>query len=166
MTTPARPRLSLIVARARNGTIGRDGTLPWRIPEDLAHFRRTTMGWPIVMGRRTWESLGRPLPGRRNVVVSRNPALEAPGAEVHGSLQAALDACAGTAEVFVIGGVQLFDEAALRADRMIVTEVDADIEGDTHFAAPDAERWQETAREPGQVSSGGLGYAFVTYTRR
>src|SRR5262245_41581138 len=106
------PRLTLIVARARNGVIGRAGTLPWRLPEDLAHFKRSTMGHPMVMGRHTWASIGRALPGRRSIVVSRNPSFSAPGAEVVSSLDAALEVAGDVPEVFVIGGTQLFEEAA------------------------------------------------------
>src|SRR5262249_37753917 len=106
------PRLTLIVARARNGVIGRGGTLPWRLPEDLAHFKRTTMGSPIVMGRRTWDSIGRPLPGRRSIVVSRSARFGAPGAEVVPSLDAALALVRDVPEVFVIGGAELFNVAA------------------------------------------------------
>jgi len=135
------PRLTLIVARARNGVIGRDGTLPWRLPEDLAHFKRTTMGHPIVMGRRTWTSIGRALPGRRSIVVSRDPSFSAPGAEVVPSLDAALDAARGVEEIFVIGGAGLFAEAALRAQRLLVTHLDADFEGDTFFPQPDPHQW-------------------------
>jgi len=161
------PRLTLIVARARNGVIGRDGTLPWRLPEDLAFFKRTTMGHPIVMGRRTWESIGRPLPGRRSIVVSRQAGFAAAGAEVAASLDEALRLCAGSAEVFVIGGAQFYAEALPRADRLIVTEIDADFEGDTHWPAPDPLQWREAAREhlpPAGERSFALD--FVTYLRR
>jgi dihydrofolate reductase len=140
-------RLNLIVARARNGVIGRDGELPWRLREDLAHFKRTTMGHPIVMGRKTWESIGRPLPGRRNIVVTRSADYAAEGAEVAGSLEAALARCAGAAEIFVIGGAELYAQALATAQRLIVTEIDADFEGDVHFPAPDRDTWRETARE-------------------
>jgi dihydrofolate reductase len=163
MTTP---RLTLIVARARNGVIGRDGTLPWRLPEDLAHFKRTTMGHPIVMGRRTWESIGRPLPGRRSIVVSRQPGFVAAGAEVVPSLDAAVSLCAGAEEVFVIGGAQLYRDALPRASRLIVTEIDADFEGDTHWPAPDPAHWQETAREHHRpAGERHFGIDFVTYLR-
>lgn len=158
-----RPRISLIVARARNGVIGRDGGLPWKIPGELAHFKRTTMGHPIVMGRKTWESLGRPLPGRRNIVVTRNARYVAPGAEVVTSLPAALALCAGADEVFVIGGAELYAQALPLARRAIVTEIDADYDGDAHFPALDPAQWRETARSPG---SGAPAHAFVTYERR
>ncbi len=110
-------RLNLIVAVARNGVIGRNGALPWRLPEDLAHFKRTTMGSPIIMGRKTWESIGRPLPGRRNIVVSRSKNLAANGAEIAADLDAALALCADATEAFVIGGAQLYSAARPRAQR-------------------------------------------------
>ena len=141
------PRITLIVARARNGVIGRDGKLPWQLPDDLAFFKRTTMGHPIVMGRRTWESIGRPLPGRRNIVVSRRAGFLAGGAETVPSLDEALRLCADTEDVFVIGGAQLYAEALPRAGRLIVTEIDADFEGDTRWPAPDPAQWREAARE-------------------
>jgi len=161
------PRINLIVARARNGVIGRDGALPWRLPEDLAFFKRTTMGHPIVMGRRTWESIGRPLPGRRNIVVSRRADYTAAGAEVAPSLDEALRLCAGSAELFVIGGAQLYAEALARADRLIVTEIDADFDGDTRWPAPDPAQWREDARE--HLPPAGerpFGLDFVIYQRR
>jgi dihydrofolate reductase len=163
----AKPRLTLIVARARNGVIGRAGTLPWRLPEDLAHFKRTTMGHPIVMGRRTWNSIGRPLPGRRSIVVSRNPAFDALGAEVVRSLDAALTLAADAAEIFVIGGVQLFEEAAARAQRMVVTEIDADFDGDTFLALPDPQQWAAVQRERhAPTPARPFVIEFVTYDRR
>jgi dihydrofolate reductase len=160
--TPAAPRISLIVARARNGVIGRDGALPWKIPGELAHFKRTTMGHPIVMGRKTWESLGRPLPGRRNIVVTRNAGFVAPGADVVTSLTAALALCHGVAEVFIIGGAELYAQALPLATRAIVTEIDADFDGDAHFPALDPRHWRETARLPGATDPP---HAFVTYER-
>ena len=161
------PRLTLIVARARNGVIGRDGALPWRLPEDLAFFKRTTMGHPIVMGRATWASIGRPLPGRRNIVLSRQAGFAAAGAEVATSLDEALSRCAGAAEVFVIGGAQLYRDALPRADRLLVTEIDADFDGDTHWPAPDPAHWREAAREHhAPTAERGFAIDFVTYLRR
>lgn len=157
--------LTLIVARARNGVIGRDNTLPWRLPEDLAHFKRTTMGAPVIMGRKTWESIGRPLPGRRNIVVSRNAGLRLEGAEVAGSLEDALRLCVGVEQVFLIGGAQLYAEALPSADRLIVTEIDADIEGDAYFPQIDPQRWSVTERERHHSEANGFDYAFVTYER-
>ncbi|WP_423192237.1 dihydrofolate reductase [Cupriavidus sp. H18C2] len=157
--------LTLIVARARNGVIGRDNTLPWRLPEDLQHFKRTTLGAPIIMGRKTWDSIGRPLPGRRNIVVSRNRDLKLEGAEVAASLEDAQRLCVGVEQVFLIGGAQLYAEALPSADRLIVTEIDADIEGDAFFPAVDRSRWIEVARETHHSAANGFDYAFVTYER-
>lgn len=157
--------LTLIVARARNGTIGRDNTLPWRLPEDLQHFKRTTMGAPVIMGRKTWDSIGRPLPGRRNIVVSRNQDLKLEGAEVAASLEDAQRLCVGVEQVFLIGGAQLYAEALPSADRLIVTEIDADIAGDAFFPAVDRARWLEAARETHHSVANGFDYAFVTYER-
>ena len=160
-------RITLIVARARNGVIGRDGKLPWRLPEDLAFFKRTTTGHPIVMGRRTWESIGRPLPGRRSIVVTRQASFAAAGAEVAANLDEALRLCAGSEEVFVIGGAQLYAEALPRAGRLIVTEIDADFEGDTHWPAPDPAQWREAAREHlPPTAERHFALDFVTYLRR
>jgi dihydrofolate reductase len=164
MTTP---RVTLIVARARNGVIGRDGALPWRLPEDLAFFKRTTMGHPIVMGRRTWDSIGRPLPGRRSIVVSRQSGFVAAGAEVAPSLDGALRLCEGSSDVFVIGGAQLYADALPRAGRLLVTEIDADFEGDTHWPLPDPALWREAAREHLPPTAGRpFALDFVTYLRR
>jgi dihydrofolate reductase len=136
--------LSLVVARSRNGVIGKDNGLPWRLPADLAHFKRLTLGHPIVMGRRTWESIGRALPGRRNIVVTRTPGYRAPGAEVVDSLDAAWRASDGAAEVFVIGGAALYESVLPFADRIFLTEVDADVSGDTRFPALDPRHWRQT----------------------
>lgn len=140
---------SVVVARARNGVIGRNNQLPWRLPADLAYFKLVTTGHPVIMGRRTWESIGRPLPGRLNIVVSRNPAYVAPGATVVGSLDEAWGVArdsgdAGLAtEAFVIGGTSLFEEALAVADRIHLTEVEADVPGDTRFPAFDRTAFTE-----------------------
>jgi dihydrofolate reductase len=166
-TMTKKPRLNLIVARARNDVIGRDGTLPWRLPEDLAHFRRTTIGHPIIMGRRTWESLGRPLPGRRNIVVSRTSGFAPAGAEVATGLDAALALCADAPEVFVIGGAQLYAEALPRAQRIFSTELDADFDGDVKWAEIDPEQWREVARaHRPPTAERNFAIDFVTYERR
>lgn len=141
------PRLTVIVARARNGVIGKDNAMPWKIPGEQAYFKRVTMGHPIIMGRKTWESIGRPLPGRRSIVVTRNPGFVAPGAVVASSLDAALKICAGAAEAFVIGGAELYRLALPRADRLLITEIDFDFDGDTTFPAPAPARWREAARD-------------------
>ncbi|MDR5743614.1 dihydrofolate reductase [Caballeronia sp. LZ029] len=157
--------LTLIVARARNGVIGRDNQLPWRLPEDLAFFKRTTMGAPIIMGRKTHESIGRPLPGRRNIVISRDGTRRYEGCDVVTSLEAAL-ALEPAKEAFLIGGAQLYRDAIARADKMIVTEIDADFDGDTRFPAPDPELWREVSREPHRAAApNDFAFAFVTYER-
>ncbi len=159
----ATPCLTLVVAYARNRVIGRDNTLPWRLPGDLAHFKRTTLGHPIIMGRNTWESLGRPLPGRHNIVISRNPDYRAEGATVVDSLQAALHAVQGE-QAFVIGGAQIYTQALALATRIIATEIQADVPGDAFFPLLPAFAWRETAREA-QPEENGLRYDFVTYQR-
>jgi len=118
--------------------------MPWHLPADLAHFRRTTLGHPVIMGRRTWESIGRALPGRRNLVVSRTPGFRAEGAEVVGSLAAAWETVRDADEAFVIGGAQLYADALPQADRVHLTEVAGEVEGDTFFPALDARQWRET----------------------
>jgi dihydrofolate reductase len=143
-------KVSLVVAIARNGVIGRDNGLPWRLPADMAHFKRVTMGHPVVMGRRTYESIGKPLPGRKNIVVTHNRAFQAPGCSVVGSLDEAWRAAGNAEEVCVIGGTTLFEETLPVADLIHLTEVEADIEGDTFFPAFDRRQWQEreVARHP------------------
>jgi len=157
-------KLGLIYARARNGVIGRGGVLPWHLPEDLAHFKRTTLGAPVIMGRRTWESLPprfRPLPGRRNIVVTRDAGWQAEGAERAASLDEAIALGADAETVWVTGGADIFRLAAPRAQLAVVTEIDADYDGDT-FAPELGSGWRETARER-HVSASGIAYSFVTY---
>jgi len=163
----ATPRLTLIAAVARNGVIGLDNTLPWRLPEDLKRFKALTLGHPIVMGRKTWESLGRPLPGRANIVVSRDPNYVAAGATTARSLPEAIEAAAatGTDEVFVIGGAEIYRLALPLAQRLQLTEIDREFPGDAHFPEFDRQAWLETARERHHVEAG-FDYAFVTYERK
>lgn len=134
----------------RNRVIGRDNALPWRLPADLAYFKRVTLGHPVIMGRRTWESIGKPLPGRHNIVVSRDPAYRAHGATVVHSLAEAWRVAGEAQEAFVIGGTSLFAEALPDADRIHLTEVEAEVEGDTHFPPFDRTEWveREVARQP------------------
>ena len=141
---------SLVVAVARNGVIGRDNALPWRLPADLAHFKKVTMGHPVVMGRRTYESIGKPLPGRLNIVVTRNSGFHAPGCTVVASLDDAWRAAGNVGEVCVIGGTTLFEESLPVADVIHLTEVEADVEGDTYFPALDRKDWdaKEVGRHP------------------
>lgn len=157
--------ITLVVAHAANRTIGRDNGLPWRLPGDLAHFKRTTLGRPIIMGRKTWESLGRPLPGRRNIVISRDAAYAAPGAEVFTSLQQAFDACAADDAVCVIGGAQIYEQALPHATHIEATEIKGDVEGDAWFVALPAQEWEETVRHH-QAEENGWTYDFVSYKRR
>ena len=140
-------RRSLVVAMARNRVIGRDNALPWRLPADLAYFKRVTMGHPVIMGRRTHESIGRPLPGRSNIVVSRNRAYSAPGCLVVPSLEAAWEAAGDAEEAAVIGGTSLFAAALPSANRIHLTEVDAEVPGDTWFPEFDRSQWTETEVE-------------------
>lgn len=158
------PTVSLIAAVARNGGIGRNNQLLVHLPEDLAHFKRTTLGAPILMGRKTWDSIGRALPGRRNIVISRNPAFAATGAEVAPSLDAALDRVSAAPKVYVIGGASIYAAALPRADELVLTEIDADLEADTWFPAWDRRAFRQTARESHR-SPQGFDYSFVTYLR-
>lgn len=159
------PLIQLVVAYSDNRVIGKDNALPWRLPSDLAHFKRVTLGQPIIMGRKTWESLGRPLPGRPNLVISNNAAFSAEGAQVFTSLEAALDACQEATRVCIIGGEQIFRLALPAAHEIIATEVHADIPGDTWFPPLEADLWVETQRQP-QPAENGLDYDFVTYRRQ
>ena len=166
MTTLAtHPAISMIVARSRNHVIGKDNQMPWKISADLQFFKKVTMGHPVIMGRKTWESIGRPLPGRRNIVVSRNLDLQLTGAEVVHSLDAALKTLGDFSRVFVIGGEQLFTQAFPQADRLYITEIDIDVEGgDTFFAIPKPSEWKEVERTP--ASEGDINFHFITLERK
>lgn len=158
-------KLHLIFARAANGTIGKDGVMPWHLPEDLAHFKRTTLGCPVVMGRKTWESIParfRPLPGRSNVVVTRQPGWSAEGARVAHSLPEALAQCGEVTDAWIIGGADIYAQALPLASTAVVTEIEASYDGDA-FAPQFGPEWKETQREH-HVSSTGLNFSFVTYT--
>jgi len=162
MTQPA---ISMIVARSRNHVIGRDNQMPWKISADLQFFKKVTMGHPVIMGRKTWESIGRPLPGRRNIVVSRNADLKLTGAEVVNSLDAALATLNEFPRVFVIGGEQLFTQAFPMADRLYITEIDIDVDGgDTFFEVPNPEQWKEIERTP--ASENEITFNFITLERK
>ncbi len=162
--------LVLIAAVARNGVIGDGEKMPWHLPEDMAHFRRATQGCPVIMGRRTWESLPakfRPLPGRRNLVVTRNPAWRADGADAAPSPAAALEQVAGAPRVFVIGGATLYEAAMPLADTLMLTEIDRDFEGQTRFPAFDRGGFEATERENHHAAlPNDFGFAFVTYRKR
>ena len=148
-----RPKIQIVVARARNGVIGREGDMPWRLPSDLKHFKTTTLGAPVIMGRKTYQSIGRPLPGRANIVVSRS-GFEAEGVELLATIEDAIErasiiaAEAGADKVSVIGGGEIYRQAMAVADELHITEVAADIEGDTVFPAVDSELWERTAMSP------------------
>jgi dihydrofolate reductase len=159
-------RVSLIAALAKNRVIGAGNALPWRLPEDLKHFKALTMGHPVIMGRKTFESIGKPLPGRTNIVVSRSPGFAAEGCTVVESPRAALNAAfagGGGEEAFVIGGAELYGALLDSADTMYLTEIEQTVDGDAWFPEFDREQWQETSRV--QVTGAALPCAFVTYTR-
>lgn len=153
-------KVAVIAAVARNGVIGRAGRLPWRLPADLRRFRRLTWGRPVIMGRRTFLAIGRPLPGRRNIVLSRNPAFRPAGVEVAGSFADALALAGAAPEVFVIGGEEVYREALARADRLYLTCVDAEVEGDVRFPAVDLRRWR-LVEEEAHPADGEHPYPFV-----
>ena len=160
----AGPRVYLVAAVAANGVIGTNGKLPWHLPEDLKHFKTLTLGHPVVMGRKTWESLGKALPGRENIVVTRAPGYAAPGASVASSLDAALALCAGEPKVFVIGGGELYAAALPFAHGLVLTEIQRDYAGDARFPRFDRSAWRETQRKP-QTGADGLRFDFVLYER-
>jgi dihydrofolate reductase len=163
-------QLVLVVARARNGVIGNNGALPWHLPADLKRFKAMTVGKPVVMGRKTFDSIGKPLPGRHNIVLTRDRGWRADGVTVAANLAeavaaAGLDPRARADEIMVIGGAQIYAEALPSATRIELTEVDAAPDGDTRLPPFDPTRWRETARETHPPADGRLGYAFVTLTR-
>ncbi|TMH98400.1 MAG: dihydrofolate reductase [Betaproteobacteria bacterium] len=164
MSHNAEPRIYLVAAVAANGIIGANGRLPWHFPEDLKHFKQLTLGHPVIMGRRTWESLGQGLPGRENIVVTGRPGYEAPGAAVATSLEAALALCTGEPVVFVIGGTRLFETALPIADGLVMTEIHRDYRGDTWFPRYDRSRWREAQREA-HTAADGTKFDFVRYER-
>ena len=160
-----RPAVSLVAAVARDGGIGHRGELLVRLPEDLRRFKAITLGQPVVMGRRTWQSIGRALPGRRNIVVTRNAGLRLEGAETAASLDEALKLAADAPIVHVIGGAELYALALPLADELQLTEIDAEFPADTFFPAWDRSRFALAAHEP-HTTADGLRYAFATYKRR
>ena len=160
------PRLSLIVAMAKNRVIGINNTLPWHLPADLKHFKALTMGHHIVMGRKTFYSIGKPLPGRTTVVVTRNPELKIAGCVMAHTLNEAIAACRGDDEIFVIGGAEIFAAALPLADTLYLTEIQQDVVGDVFFPSFDQSAWREVARERNtQEIPQPLEYHFVTYRR-
>jgi dihydrofolate reductase len=166
------PRLVLVAAVAENGVIGRDGDMPWRLPGDLKHFKALTLGKPVIMGRRTFDSIGRrPLPGRPNIVLTRDPAFRAEGVRVASSIETALGIAKEEAarlnadEIAVIGGSTLYAETLPRADRLYLTEVHASPEGTVRFPDFDRGEWREISREPQQAPGETYRYSFVTLER-
>jgi dihydrofolate reductase len=161
-------RLYLVAAVASNGVIGVDNRMPWHLPEDLRHFKALTLGHPVIMGRKTFESivasLGKPLPGRENIVVSRTPGLEIPGVNIASSIAGALALCHGEQVAFVIGGGELYRAALPLADGIVLTEIHKDYEGDTRFPDWDRSAFRETQRKP-QQSADGLAFDFVLYEK-
>lgn len=157
--------LSLIVAFAKNNVIGINNTLPWHLPEDLKRFRALTTGHHIIMGRKTYESLGRLLPGRTTVIVTRNKNYKLEGALIAHSLESAVDLCQNDAEAFVIGGAELYQDGLRLANKLYITEVDLSIEGDAFFPNLDLNLWQETSREA-HTSAQGLLFSYISYVRK
>lgn len=167
MPAPIPPRLHLIFARAANGVIGKDNALPWHLPEDMAHFKRTTLGCPVIMGRKTWDSLPpkfKPLPGRLNIVVTRDAQWQADGAARATSLAEAMALCPPDSDAWVIGGAQIYAAALHLAESAVVTEIAQNFEGDA-LAPEFGPAWRETARET-HTAANGLPFAFVTYTQK
>jgi dihydrofolate reductase len=157
-------KLHLIYARARNGVIGKDNQMPWHLPEDLAHFKRVTLGQPVIMGRKTWDSLParfRPLPGRLNIVVTRQTDWRSDGALRANSIEDAMRLCGDVPDTWIMGGAEIYRQAEPLASTAVVTEIDADFEGDA-FAPELGAQWQEMQREQ-RTTTSGLGFAFVTY---
>lgn len=156
--------INVIAAMARNRVIGIRNTLPWRLPADLQHFKTLTMGHHIIMGRKTYESIGKPLPGRTTVIVSRDADYRVRNCLTADSIDSAITACGADPEIFFVGGAELYGQVLPRADRLYLTEIQADYPGDAYFPAFDAKDWRETARQV-HLSPDGLGYHFVTYQR-
>ena len=166
-------RLSLMVAKASNNVIGRNNKLPWYLPNDLKYFKQVTFGKPVIMGRKTWDSLGKPLPGRTNIVITRQPDFQAEGAKVVATLEEAVTMAENVAfiegqeEAVIMGGAEIYSLALPQADRLYLTEVHANVEGDTFFPEYDASEWQQIARED-FVAEGPnpYDYSFVVYERQ
>ena len=167
MSKPAtpHPKVSLIGAVARNGGIGRGGGLLVHLSEDLRHFRRTTLGSPVIMGRRTWDSIGRALPGRRNIVITGRPGWRADGADAARSIDEALALASAADKAYVIGGAEIYALALPYADELVLTEIDADLEADTFFPTWDRSRFDETSRQT-HVDGSGVGYSITIYSRK
>jgi len=171
-TTNARPEIFLIAAVAENGVIGADGAMPWRLKSDLRRLKALTLGKPVVMGRKTFDSIGRPLPGRTNIVVTRDPDFRSPGVVVTGAVADAIAIATGDAlrrfatEIAIIGGAEIYAQSIGGADRLEITEVHARPDGDTHFPAIDASDWQEVARQRNSAGpDDSADFSYVTFRR-
>ena len=157
-------RIYLVAAVAKNGVIGARGKLPWHLPEDMKHLKRLTLNHPVIMGRRTWESLPNPLPDRENIVISRRPGFEAPGASIATSVEGAIALCAGEPVAFVLGGSEIYAAALPLADGLVLTEIHEEYEGDTHFPVWDRKAWRVAQKET-HTSDKGVRFDFVLYER-
>jgi dihydrofolate reductase len=160
------PRITILVAYSANRVIGKGGKIPWHLSDDLKRFRRLTMGHHILMGRKTWQSIGRLLPGRHHIIVSRQSGYRVPGAKVVASFEAATAAAKGDSDLFVIGGAEIYALALPLAQRILATEIEQDFDGDTLFPQPDRSEWHESARERHRDSASGIAFSFVTLERR
>jgi len=159
-------QLSLIVAMDRNRLIGSDNGLPWQLPADLAYFKRTTMGKPVVMGRKTYDSIGRPLPGRHNIIVTRDSRFSADGCEIVGSIEQAVESCPDASEIMLIGGASLYRQTLERASCLYVTRIHHEFDGDTWFPEFDESRWQVESREDFEADSRNpYAYSFIKFVR-
>ena len=156
--------LTIVVATDANRGIGIDNKLPWRLPEDMAHFKRTTMGHPVIMGRKTFDSIGKPLPNRRNIIITRNPGWKHEGVEAVTSISTAIE-LVGDTPACIIGGAQIYAETLHFANRLIITEIDKTFDCDAFFPTIDPKQWKEVAREKYHSQPNGFDYAFVTYEK-
>ena len=164
--SPNKPRISIISALAKNRTIGINNTLPWRLPEDLKYFKALTLGHHILMGRKTYESIGKPLPGRTTVIITRGNFPAPEGVKIAHSLQEAIDVCGTDEEIFFVGGADLYGQALPLADRLYLTEIQAEVEGDAWFPDYDRAHWRELSRDKRHDEASGLEYHFVVYDRQ
>ncbi|MDO9054008.1 MAG: dihydrofolate reductase [Gallionella sp.] len=166
-TSILNPKISILVAMAKNRTIGINNTLPWRCPEDLKHFKALTMGHHMIMGRKTFDSIGKPLPGRTTVVVTRDRNLTIAGCLVAHSLPEAIAACGDDTRIFIVGGAEIYTQAMPLADTLYLTEIQSDVNGDAWFPEFDQTEWHEAAREiRRQETPQALEYHFVTYSKK
>ncbi|WP_394206023.1 type 3 dihydrofolate reductase [Shewanella waksmanii] len=158
-------KIAMIAAMANNRVIGKDNQMPWHLPEDLKHFKAMTMAKPIVMGRKTYESIGRPLPGRHNIVVSRQADLVIEGVSCVTSIEQAIEIAGNCEELIIMGGGQLYQMMLSRADKLYLTEIDLDVDGDTHFPVWDDGSWQKVSEESA-ISASGLQYSFINLVKK